>query len=64
MIDEEIKKEINEDYKNGLSIGEICKKYNMSSKSYISNYVLSGKTRSLSESIKMAHKKERNVLLG
>lgn len=57
MIDEEIKKEINEDYKNGLSIGEICKKYNMSSKSYISNYVLSGKTRSLSESIKMAHKK-------
>ena len=29
----------------------------MSSKSYISNYVLSGKTRSLSESIKMAHKK-------
>ena len=57
MINEETKKCINEDYENGLSLGEICKKYNMSSKSYISNYVLSGKTRSLSESIKMAHKK-------
>ena len=57
MINEETKKSINEDYKNGLSLGEICKKYNMSSKSYISNYVLSGKTRSLSESIKIAHKK-------
>lgn len=57
MIDKETKKNINEDYENGLSLGEICKKYNMSSKSYISNYVLSGKTRSLSESIKMAHKK-------
>lgn len=60
MIDEETKKAINKDYENGLSIGEICKKYNMSSKSYISNYVLSGKTRSLSESIKMAHKKHPN----
>lgn len=57
MINEETKKAINKDYENGLSLGEICKKYNVSSKSYISNYVLSGKTRSLSESIKMAHKK-------
>ena len=57
MINEEAKKLINEDYENGLSIGEICKKYNMSSKSYISNYILSGGTRSLSESVKMAHKK-------
>lgn len=57
MINEETKKAINKDYENGLSLGEICKKYNVSSKSYISNYVLSGKTRSLSESMKMAHKK-------
>ena len=57
MINEETKKLINEDYENGLSIGEICKKYNMPSKSYISNYILSGGTRSLSESVKMAHKK-------
>ena len=57
MVDEETKKVINEDYENGLSIGEICKKYNMSSKSYISNYVLSGKTRSVSEAGKLAHKK-------
>lgn len=57
MINEEIKKAINKDYENGLSLGEICKKYNMSSKSYIAKYVLSGRTRSLSESIKMAHKK-------
>jgi very-short-patch-repair endonuclease len=57
MIDEETKKDIKKDYENGLSIGKICKKYNISSKGYISNYVLSGKTRSLSESIKLAHKK-------
>jgi very-short-patch-repair endonuclease len=57
MINEEKKKFIIEDYENGLSLGEICKKYSISSKSYVSNYVLSGKTRSLSESIKIAHKK-------
>lgn len=57
MINEEKKKFIVEDYENGLSLGEICRKYNISSKSYVSNYVLSGKTRSLSESIKIAHKK-------
>lgn len=59
MINEETKKRINEDYENCLSLGEICKKYNISSKSYVSNYVLSGGTRSLSESIKIAHKKYR-----
>ena len=62
-MNEETKKLINEDYENGLSIGEICKKYNMSSKSYISNYILSGGTRSLSESVKMAHKKYSESLL-
>ena len=57
MIKEETKKLIVEDYENGLSLGEICDKYGIKSKSYISNYVLSGKTRSLSESIKLAHEK-------
>ena len=57
MINEEKKKIIIEDYENGLSLGEICRKYSISSKSYVSNYVLSGKTRSLSESIKIAHRK-------
>lgn len=57
MIKEETKKLIVEDYENGLSLKEICDKYGIKSKSYISNYVLSGKTRSLSESIKLAHEK-------
>lgn len=57
MINEEEKKLIIEDYENGFSLKEVCKKYNIPSKSYVSNYVLSGKTRSLSESIKIAHKK-------
>ena len=56
MVSEETKKLMISDYENGLSLGDICKKYNMTSKVYISKYVLNGKTRSLSESIKLAHK--------
>ena len=56
MIDEVIKKQMITDYENGLSLGDICKKYNMTSKTYISKYVLNGKTRSLSASLKLAHK--------
>ena len=59
MINEETKKTIYEDYESGLSINEICNKYGIKSKSYISNYVLSGKTRSVSEAGKLAHKKYR-----
>lgn len=61
MINEEKKKIIIEEYENGMSLNDICKKHNMSSKSYIANYVLSGKTRSLSESLKIAHKTHQNA---
>ena len=61
MIKEETKKLIVEDYENGLSLKEICDKYGIKSKSYISNYVLSGNTRSLSESIKLAHEKHPSL---
>lgn len=57
MINEEKKKLIVKDYNDGLSIGDICKKYAISSKSYVSKYILDGKTRSISEANKLAHKK-------
>lgn len=57
MINEEKKKLIVEDYDNGLSLGDICRKYAIPSKSYVSNYVLSGNTRNISEASKIAHKK-------
>lgn len=57
MINEDTKRLIFNDYKNGLSLQDICTKYKIKSKSYISNNILSGQTRSLSESIKLAHQK-------
>lgn len=60
MINEETKKIIVEDYEKGLSLGDICEKYKIKSKSYIVKYILNGKTRTLSESLKLAHKKYPN----
>lgn len=57
MINEIEKKHIVEDYENGLSLGDICRKYKIPSKTYVSKYILSGNTRSISEANKIAHKK-------
>lgn len=57
MLDETIKQKIINDYAKGFSLGEISKKYNIKSKSYIRNYILNGKVRNFSESGKLAHMK-------
>ena len=58
MIDEKTKTAILKDYnENHFSLREICEKYNIHSKSYVVNYVLNGKTRSVSEALKIKKKK-------
>lgn len=57
MVSEEIKKQAQEDYKNGMSSRDIGKKYGYKSISYVQKYLLDGKTRSLSEANKLAHEK-------
>lgn len=59
IITEDIKLEIRNDYVNNkLSIREICKKYNISSKEKIRK-ILSGVIRTLSEANKLAHIKHK-----
>ena len=61
MVDEKLKEEIIKDYvDNLLSLSEISEKYGIKSKTYISKYILGEKVRSLSDAIKLSHKKHPN----
>lgn len=57
LYTEEEKEKIRDEYRNGLSIREIEKKYNIKSRTWIEYKVLCGVTRNFSDALKNRHKK-------
>lgn len=57
LFTDEEKLKMQEDYKNGASIREIQEKYGIKCRSWVQYKLLNGITRTLSESISVAHKK-------